>query len=407
MARRAARIKTSVLVPPAPLPEPAAALALSTADVSAKDEIAVERLRLLTSFYRTTPQLIRPTTPSLVLDSDQPDAANPAFSVDDVDRAATLVQSLLRGRAVQNLFFEGRVRCHGLLGELQGASATMAQEAVHAVVITKRNTQLGALDFADGVVTGICGAVANDVITDTVTLLPHLRAVNELRALAMDAEVVRAQREAKELDRRAAVAATAAQRAAIAAAVRDAASSAAQTFTDACFDSAARGAARDAAVAAAVAADEAASVALCEREEGEDEDEYAARLACDIMDALVLPQVRVGYHVICCMYTCMYVCTYICMYVCPYESESGCTPLFLSLFLTLPHSLSHSHSLMHSLTLTLSLLTSLPPQLRRRRTRVHGSGAIEARAIVEVALEAVGDAATLADAAIRDGVPVQ
>ena len=60
------------------------------------------------------------------------DPANAAYPVDEVDRAVVLLQRLIRGRAVQNLFFEGRERCRGLICELQAAASTISAEVATA-----------------------------------------------------------------------------------------------------------------------------------------------------------------------------------------------------------------------------------------------------------------------------------
>eukprot|EP01063_Lacrimia_lanifica_P015945 TRINITY_DN22595_c0_g1_i1.p1 TRINITY_DN22595_c0_g1~~TRINITY_DN22595_c0_g1_i1.p1 ORF type:complete len:709 (+),score=329.78 TRINITY_DN22595_c0_g1_i1:270-2129(+) len=74
-------------------------------------------------FYRATPRLIRPDTPTLVLQGDQDE---------EKEEALVLLQRLLRGRAVQNEFFEGKERCHGLIEELQAASRAKETEQLWA-----------------------------------------------------------------------------------------------------------------------------------------------------------------------------------------------------------------------------------------------------------------------------------
>jgi hypothetical protein len=69
--------------------------------------------------YRATPRLQRPDTPTLMLAGD---------AEEEREEAMLLLQRLLRGRAVQNDFFEGKERCHGLIEELQAASNAKGQE---------------------------------------------------------------------------------------------------------------------------------------------------------------------------------------------------------------------------------------------------------------------------------------
>jgi hypothetical protein len=66
----------------------------------------------------------RPVTPDLTTD-----AQGKALSRDDgFDRAVILLQRLLRGRAVQNIMYEGRHRRRELIAELRGAEEAIAQE---------------------------------------------------------------------------------------------------------------------------------------------------------------------------------------------------------------------------------------------------------------------------------------
>jgi hypothetical protein len=69
--------------------------------------------------YRATPRLERPDTPTLVLEGDDEE---------EKEEAIMLLQRLIRGRAVQNDFFEGKERCHGLIEELQAASSAATSE---------------------------------------------------------------------------------------------------------------------------------------------------------------------------------------------------------------------------------------------------------------------------------------
>lgn len=65
----------------------------------------------------------RPRTPDFTSDS-----ANPAGS-EEMHSAVILLQRLIRGRAVQNIMFEGKFRRRELILELQKADATLAAKA--------------------------------------------------------------------------------------------------------------------------------------------------------------------------------------------------------------------------------------------------------------------------------------
>lgn len=144
-------------------------------------------------FYRATPRLVRPDTPTLVLQGDQDE---------DKEEALILLQRLLRGRAVQNEFFEGKERCHGLIEELQAAAAAKEREAewrdAKAVAAFARRQR----DMVQGVVDQIQG----DIIFGTVDYLnkelTRQREAAEFDKLRLRAETDRQQREEAEKRRR-------------------------------------------------------------------------------------------------------------------------------------------------------------------------------------------------------------
>ena len=75
----------------------------------------------------------RPVTPDLTAaSSDQNRAAAEATS--EVTAACILLQRLLRGRAVQNIMYEGRFRRRELIMELRTADEIMAHEAIKDAV---------------------------------------------------------------------------------------------------------------------------------------------------------------------------------------------------------------------------------------------------------------------------------
>lgn len=144
-------------------------------------------------FYRATPRLVRPDTPTLVLQGDQDE---------EKDEALILLQRLLRGRAVQNEFFEGKERCHGLIEELQAAAAAKDKasewrdgKAVAAFAKRQRDMVQGVIDQIQG-----------DIIFGTVDYLnkelTRQREAAEFDKLRLRAESDRQQREEAEKRRR-------------------------------------------------------------------------------------------------------------------------------------------------------------------------------------------------------------
>lgn len=162
---------------------------------AAKDDgtATAEATQRVLELYRATPKLQRPPTPELELDGDAEETE---------EEACILLQRLLRGRAVQNDFFEGKERCRGLIEELQAASN--AQFAERAKQAAKEREAL--VQQQEGMVQSVLDAALGDVISDTFGFLYQElgRQQDELRldALRAEAEAVREEREAIEIARR-------------------------------------------------------------------------------------------------------------------------------------------------------------------------------------------------------------
>ncbi|KAK7201372.1 Solute carrier (proton/amino acid symporter), TRAMD3 or PAT1 [Novymonas esmeraldas] len=146
--------------------------------------------------YRATPKLQRPETPVLELDGDDEE---------EEEDACILLQRLLRGRAVQNDFFDGRERCRGLIEELQAAST--AQTAEQRAAAQRKEEMLAAEREAEAqhVVGSALGAIIHDTLGFLSQELGRQQDMAALRRLQEEAEAVRATREAAERARRAEV----------------------------------------------------------------------------------------------------------------------------------------------------------------------------------------------------------
>lgn len=156
---------------------------------SAENEPAQHVLDL----YRATPKLQRPDTPELELAGD---------NEEEQDEACILLQRLLRGRAVQNDFFEGKERCRGLIEELQAASN--AKYAERNLIEIKEREEVANKQQA--MVSAVLDAAQGDIISDTLGYLFQelfrQQDISRLAALRDEAEDVRKQREALEIARR-------------------------------------------------------------------------------------------------------------------------------------------------------------------------------------------------------------
>lgn len=143
--------------------------------------------------YRATPRLQRPDTPVLHLQGDDEE---------EREEAMLLLQRLLRGRAVQNDFYEGKERCHGLIEELQ--SASNAKDANKVWEPEQKRTAFR--EKQDALVQSIVDGVEGDVIFGSLDyLFKELRrqqALAKVNALRAHAEAERKQREEQQTQKR-------------------------------------------------------------------------------------------------------------------------------------------------------------------------------------------------------------
>lgn len=143
--------------------------------------------------YRATPRLQRPDTPTLTLQGDDEE---------EKEEAVLLLQRLLRGRAVQNDFYEGKERCHGLIEELQ--SASNAKDAEYKWVPEQQREQFQARQeaLAQSVVDGVQGDVIVGTLDYLFKELTRQQEAAKIDALRDLAEATRKELENKEADTR-------------------------------------------------------------------------------------------------------------------------------------------------------------------------------------------------------------
>lgn len=143
--------------------------------------------------YRATPRLQRPDTPVLHLQGDDEE---------EREEAMLLLQRLLRGRGVQNDFYEGKERCKGLIEELQSAS-----NAKDANKVWEPEQKRDAFrERQDLLVQSVVDGVEGDVVFGTLDyLFKELRrqqAMAKVNALRVHAEAERKSREDAETEKR-------------------------------------------------------------------------------------------------------------------------------------------------------------------------------------------------------------
>lgn len=241
------------------------------------EETAETQVQRVMELYRATPKLQRPATPVLELDGDDEE---------EEEDACILLQRLLRGRAVQNDFFEGRERCRGLIEELQAASTAQtaemraAAETQGQVAAAEREADMQAiLDTA-------LGAVVHDTLGFLTQELLRQQDMAQLRVQQEEAETVRQTREAAELARRAEVRQRRDRNEVAYAAYMRATDTTVQCFLDDVFDTAVE----ETALAVAVDEEVMRQAARPSPREPATEAEAEA-MVCDILDSFLLPTV--------------------------------------------------------------------------------------------------------------------
>eukprot|EP00758_Cryptobia_borreli_P003369 Tbor_TRINITY_DN3703_c0_g1::TRINITY_DN3703_c0_g1_i1::g.2344::m.2344 len=157
---------------------------------SHQDKIQAASVRDL---YRATPRLQRPDTPVLHLQGDDDE---------EKEEAILLLQRLLRGRAVQNDFYEGKERCRGLIEELQSASNAKDANMEWESEQKKEAFQ----EKQEAMVQSVVDEAEGDIILDTIDFLfKELRRQQEVykvHHLRATAEEIRKEREAAETSSR-------------------------------------------------------------------------------------------------------------------------------------------------------------------------------------------------------------
>lgn len=143
--------------------------------------------------YRATPRLQRPDTPVLHLQGDDEE---------EREEAMLLLQRLLRGRGVQNDFYEGKERCKGLIEELQSASNAKDANKVWEPEQAKDAFRAKQEALAQSVVDGAEGDVIFGTLDFLFKELRRQQAMARVNALRAHAEAERRTREEAQAEKR-------------------------------------------------------------------------------------------------------------------------------------------------------------------------------------------------------------
>jgi hypothetical protein len=233
------------------------------------------------SWRQPKPQVVRPPTPTF--DDDDDGGAEAA----EVENAVLLLQTLLRGRAVQNVMYEGKDRrlelIHEMRADLLTDEAVASLEAEEAARRAEDNVGVGRDATADTAAGEVTAAGLDFFAAELV----RSRELARLSQLAAAADAERRAREGAETARRTAELAERARKAEVYRQLRAVHASAADSLVDAAMASAAHGlAAEDAGLETRVRHSLVAPIIdSLEAEAGQN------TVVRDLLSALVLPAV--------------------------------------------------------------------------------------------------------------------
>uniref|UniRef100_A0A8C9RFB5 Cilia- and flagella-associated protein 91 n=1 Tax=Scleropages formosus TaxID=113540 RepID=A0A8C9RFB5_SCLFO len=157
--------------------------------------------RPLRFLYRTEKAVSRPPTPVVAVCPE---------GDEEKELAVIFLQKLLRGRAVQNMMFEGKEKRLELIQELRTTHALQHEEqeqqrADRQLTLTlqkQRELQQQKASMEEGLLSGVSGGILSDMLDFLSKELVRLQEEQRLHALELLAERDRRRREAEESGRR-------------------------------------------------------------------------------------------------------------------------------------------------------------------------------------------------------------
>ncbi|EFC48370.1 hypothetical protein NAEGRDRAFT_46605 [Naegleria gruberi] len=158
-----------------------------------------DRVKEVKEMYKSTPRITRPPTPTLEDEGSETDVV-----FDDLENAASFIQKLLRGRAAQEEFYEGKERSIELIKELQAVEEIKRkereQEKSHHFKEQQRRQNLDqAREIVMDNIQGKLISNALDFLSKELIRQDELKRVKQLVEFA---EKERHQREQEEIIRR-------------------------------------------------------------------------------------------------------------------------------------------------------------------------------------------------------------
>lgn len=144
----------------------------------------------------------RPMTPDLTAEGTGEGPAPGPEMDDSLASACILLQRLLRGRAIQNIMFEGRARRRELIAELRSADESAPSEQLNLVEEDIERNERRKERMRSSTVDAVAGTVASHVLSKMATDMVLISEVSRLQAMAAEFVESRRRLEAFEAGRR-------------------------------------------------------------------------------------------------------------------------------------------------------------------------------------------------------------
>jgi len=159
-----------------------------------------DRVKEVKELYKSTPRIVRPPTPTLEIFEE----AETNVEIDDLENAVVFIQKLMRGRAAQEEFYEGKERSIELIKELQAVEEIKQRERENEKSkIFKEQKRRQFLDQAREIVMdNLQGKLVSNALDFLSKELIRQEEVQRIKKLVEFAEKERSERESQETNRR-------------------------------------------------------------------------------------------------------------------------------------------------------------------------------------------------------------
>lgn len=159
-----------------------------------------DRVKQVKEMYKSTPRIGRPPTPTLEIFEE----AETDVMADDIENAVVFIQKLLRGRAAQEEFYEGKERSIELIKELQAVEEIKQKEREKAKshVFKEQKRRQNMDQTREIVMENLQGKLISNALDFLSKELIRQEELKRVKQLVEFAEKERSQREQEESKRR-------------------------------------------------------------------------------------------------------------------------------------------------------------------------------------------------------------